>query len=101
MRNLLAESGFRHVEIRQITPALWAASSIVARFFARKGRPTSELRNPFLIFPLVLLCHALLFPVFYWGNRTGRGDCLVAIATHTGAEQRSRLGCDEFPMHGY
>ena len=88
LRNLLEESGFRHIEIRQITPALWAASSIVARFFARKGRPTRELRNPFLIFPLVLLCRALLFPLFYWGNRTGRGDCLVAIATRTGAEQR-------------
>src|SRR5205807_743468 len=30
LRNLLEESEFRHIEIRQITPALWAASSIVA-----------------------------------------------------------------------
>jgi SAM-dependent methyltransferase len=81
LRHLLEDCGFRQVRIRQITPALWAASSIIALLFARKGRPTRQLRNPLLIFPLVLLCRALLFPLFFWGNRTGRGDCLVAVAT--------------------
>ena len=81
LQNLLRESGFRLVEMRQITPALWVASSIVARLFARPGKPTRQLRNPFLIFGLLLLCRALLFPLLYWGNWTGRGDCLVAVAT--------------------
>jgi SAM-dependent methyltransferase len=85
LRQLLQDSGFRQVEIRQITPALWVASSIIALLFARRGRPTKQLRNPFLIFPLVLLCRALLFPLFYWGNRAGRGDCVVAVATKTEA----------------
>jgi hypothetical protein len=80
LRRLLEESGFGHVEIRQITPALWVASSIIARLFARRGTPTRELRNPFLIFALVLSCRVLLFPLFYWGNRRGRGDCMVATA---------------------
>jgi len=80
LRRLIEESGFRHLEIRQITPALWAASSIVAWLFARKGRPTKQLRNPLLIFGLMLACRALLFPLFYWGNRAARGDCLVAVA---------------------
>jgi SAM-dependent methyltransferase len=83
LRGLLEESGFRHIEIRQITPALWVASSVIARLFARKGSPTRQLRSPLLIFPLILLCRALLFPLLYWGNRTGRGDCLVAVATRT------------------
>ncbi|MGA9544081.1 MAG: class I SAM-dependent methyltransferase [Candidatus Sulfotelmatobacter sp.] len=84
LRRLLEESGFGHVEIRQITPALWVASSIVARLFARPGKPTRQLRNPFLIFGLVLACRVLLFPLFYWGNRRGRGDCLVATAAKSG-----------------
>ncbi len=83
LRRLLEESGFGHVEIRQITPALWVASSIIARLFARPGKPTRQLRNPFLVFGLVLACRALLFPFFYWGNRRGRGDCLVAVASKT------------------
>jgi SAM-dependent methyltransferase len=83
LRDLLEASGFRHIEIRHITPALWVASSIIARLFARKGRPTRQLRNPLLIFPLVLACRALLFPLLYWGNRVGHGDCLVAAATKT------------------
>ncbi|MGA7217221.1 MAG: class I SAM-dependent methyltransferase [Candidatus Sulfotelmatobacter sp.] len=81
LRKLVEESGFSEVRIRQITPALWVASSILAGFFARPGRPTKQLRNAPLIFGLVLLCRALLFPVLFWGNRTGRGDCLVAVAT--------------------
>jgi SAM-dependent methyltransferase len=81
LRDLLEASGFRHTEIRHITPALWVASSIVARLFARRGRPTRQLRNPFVIFPLVLLCRTLLFPLFFWGNRAGRGDCLVVVAS--------------------
>ena len=80
LRNLLQESGFRLIEMRQITPALWAASSLVACVFARPGKPTRQLRNPPLICGLLLLCRALLFPLFYWGNHAGRGDCLVAVA---------------------
>jgi 2-polyprenyl-3-methyl-5-hydroxy-6-metoxy-1,4-benzoquinol methylase len=80
LQDLLQKSGFRLTETRQITPALWVASSVVARLFARPAKPTRQLRNPFLMFALVLACRALLFPLLYWGNRTGRGDCLVAVA---------------------
>ncbi len=81
LRSLLSDSGFRSLETRQITPALWVACSILARLFARPGKPTRQLRNPLLIFALVLACRALLFPLLYWGNRAGRGDCLVVVAT--------------------
>jgi 2-polyprenyl-3-methyl-5-hydroxy-6-metoxy-1,4-benzoquinol methylase len=80
LKHLLAKTGFTRVEIHQITPALWVASSLIARVFARRGKPTRQLRNPWLVFGLVLLARALLFPVFYFGNRLGRGDCLVAVA---------------------
>jgi SAM-dependent methyltransferase len=81
LQALLLESGFAGVEIRQITPALWVASSILARLFAREGRPTRQLRNALWIFGLVSFCRAALFPLLYLGNRCGRGDCLVVVAT--------------------
>lgn len=80
LETLLQASGLRLIEIRQITPALWTASSIVSWLCARPGKPTRQLRNPLVILPLMLVCRTLLFPLFYWGNRTGRGDCLVAVA---------------------
>jgi 2-polyprenyl-3-methyl-5-hydroxy-6-metoxy-1,4-benzoquinol methylase len=80
LRALLQECGFKLRETRQLTPALWVASSIVAWLFAREGKATRQLRNPFLMFGLVLSCRALLFPLLYWGNRRGRGDCLVVVA---------------------
>jgi len=83
LQRLLEDSGFRRIEVWQITPALWVASSIITWLFARRGKPTSQLRNPLLIFGLVLACRALLFPLLYWGNRAGRGDCLVAVARKT------------------
>jgi SAM-dependent methyltransferase len=81
LRSLLEKSGYRDIQIRQITPALWVASSIIARLFSRQGKATRQLRNPFLLFPLVVICRTICFPLFYWGNRAGHGDCLVAVAT--------------------
>jgi SAM-dependent methyltransferase len=87
LRSLLQDSGFASVEIRQITPALWVASSLIARLYARPGKPTRQLRNPLMIFGLVLACRVLLFPLLYWGNRAGRGDCLVAVAIKSSGSQ--------------
>ena len=80
LRRLLEESGFVCLEIRHITPALWAASSIIARLFAQPGKPTNQLRNPLLIFGLVSACRVFFFPFFYWINRIGQGDCLIVVA---------------------
>jgi len=81
LRSLLEQSGFTLRETRQITPALWIASSMVARLFAREGRATRQLRNPLWMFALVALCRTLLFPLLWLGNRMGRGDCLVVVAS--------------------
>ncbi len=80
LRELLADTGFTCIEVRQITPALWVAQSLIAYCFARKGRKTRQLRNPFLTVFLMLFARFLLFPALWIGNRIGRGDCLLAVA---------------------
>jgi SAM-dependent methyltransferase len=81
LTDLLVNTGFTRVEVHQITPALWVASSLIARVFARRGKPTRQLRNPWIVFSLLLLARAIMFPVLYVGNRLGRGDCLVVVAS--------------------
>jgi SAM-dependent methyltransferase len=81
LRQLLEETGYGRIEIRHITPAVWAAHSVITFAFARKGRRTGQLRNPFLSLGLMALFRLVLFPVLWLGNRAGRGDCLVATAT--------------------
>ncbi len=77
---LLELSGFKVVEIRHRTPALWAAHSVISSLFARKGRPTKEFRNALLVASLTLSIRGLFFPALWLGNALGRGDCLVVTA---------------------
>jgi SAM-dependent methyltransferase len=81
LRKLLADTGYANIEIRQITPSLWAAQSFIAHCFSRKGSKTRQLRNPFLTVFLMLFARFLLFPALWLGNRTGRGDCLLVLAS--------------------
>ncbi len=80
LRGLLSSTGFEDVRVRQETPALWAAHSLIARVAARQGRPTRALRRPLLVASLMLVWRGILFPVSWWFSRTGRGDCLVLSA---------------------
>ncbi len=80
LRRLLTDAGFRNVETRQITPALWVTQSSIAYSFATKGKKNRQLRNPFLTLCLMLLARFVLFPVLWLGNKRGRGDCLLAVA---------------------
>ena len=80
LTNILKETGFKIQEIRQESPALWVAHSIIVRLFAQFGRPTKQLRNPFLVAALLILIRILFFPLLWLGNRLGRGDCLVVVA---------------------
>jgi SAM-dependent methyltransferase len=80
LRQLLLNTGFSQVEIRQITPALWVASSLITRMFAKKGRATRELRSPILLAVLLVFVRLLLFPALWLGNRQEKGDCLVVVA---------------------
>src|SRR5260370_32754936 len=62
LRKLLEETGYARVEVRQITPALWVAQSVMARLFAKDGRKTWQLRNPFLTLLLMMTARFVLFP---------------------------------------
>ena len=77
---LLGETGFTSIEIRQVTPALWVAMSIIARTCAKEGRPSWEMRNPVLLVSLLLFIRVLMFPVIWLKNCEGRGDCLLVTA---------------------
>ena len=81
LEQMLSSAGFTGIEIRQITPSLWVAHSTIARMFARPGKPTRQLRNPFLVLGLMLLARLIFFPLLILGNRRGRGDCLIVTAT--------------------
>lgn len=77
LERALDESGFAVTDARQATPALWVAQSVIAALFARPGRPTRQMRSPFLVIGLMLLARGLGFPLLWLANRLGRGDCLV------------------------
>ena len=83
IENLLLSAGFRVSRVGHKTPSLWLVHSIISRFFARRGVPTKQLRNPFLVAPLMLLSRILCFPAMWVGNRLGNGDCLVVVASKT------------------
>ena len=79
--HLLTDAGFHNVELRQIMPALWFTQSCIALLFAREGRKNTQLRNPFLTLALMVFARFVLFPALWLGNRLGRGDCLLVVAT--------------------
>lgn len=80
LREVLKKSQFGIVKMRQETPALWGAHSIIARLFAKPGQPTKQLRSAALVASLILLIRGLLFPLLWLGNLCKRGDCLVVVA---------------------
>ena len=80
LQELLMETGFTQIRMRQCTPAAWVTSSIIVGLFARSGRATRQLRNPALFATIMLLVRAFLFPILFIGNRMGRGDCLIVTA---------------------
>jgi len=80
LRELLKKSRFEIVGMRQETPALWVAHSIIASLYAKPGMPTRQLRSAPLVASLILLIRGLVFPLLWLGNLTGRGDCVVVVA---------------------
>ncbi len=78
---LMEQAGFKRIEIRQVTPALWVAMSIIAKKFAKEGQPTRQLRNPVLVVVLLFLIRFAAFPVLWLQNMRDRGDCLLITAS--------------------
>jgi 2-polyprenyl-3-methyl-5-hydroxy-6-metoxy-1,4-benzoquinol methylase len=81
LEKLLRGTGFATVKTRQITPAHWVTSSLIAKMFAKRGRPTRGLRNPILVAILLVLVRLVFFPALWLGNRWERGDCLLVTAS--------------------
>ena len=81
MRQLLEQIGFVNIEIKDITPALWVSQSLIAYLFAKPGRKTWQLRNPFLTLLFMTTARFLAFPALWLGNLRGKGDCLQVTAT--------------------
>ena len=80
LKRLLSQTGFAVIDERQVTPSLWVAQSALARLSGDSARLPRRLRNPLLIATLMLFARGLLFPLWWIGNRLGRGDCLVVKA---------------------
>ena len=81
IRGLLEQTGFVDVEIQEITPALWVAQSLIAYLFAKPGKKTWQLRNPFLTLLFMTMARFLAFPALWFGNLRGKGDCLKVTAS--------------------
>ncbi len=79
LRDMLEGEGFKDISIRQESPSLWFAHSVIALLFGRKGEPNRKMRSTFLVIGLMLLA-CVFFPVLWLGNRAGRGDCMVVFA---------------------
>jgi SAM-dependent methyltransferase len=80
LSRLLSDTGFEEVKLRQITPAAWVGSSFLSWIFSRPGRPTKELRNPFLVCTLLFFVRGVLFPALIAGNWLDKGDCIAVSA---------------------
>ena len=73
-------AGFSVRETGQETPGLWIALSLISRFTAKPGKVNRSMRNPVLVIALLGLMRGLFFPLLWWGNRRGAGECLTLIA---------------------
>ncbi len=80
IRKLLDAAGFEVKKIKNESPALWFASSVVSKLFSRHGKPTTQMRNAMLMASLMLFTRGVLFPALWLGNLLGKGDCLVITA---------------------
>ncbi|MBU3947845.1 MAG: class I SAM-dependent methyltransferase [Proteobacteria bacterium] len=77
---LLMDEGFHIEDIRQESPSAWMTQSLIARFYAKRGKPTKKLRNPLLVGSMMLFIRLFCFPILWFGNHFGIGDCLVVKA---------------------
>jgi hypothetical protein len=56
------------------------AQSLIAYLFAKGGRKTWQLRNPFLTLLFMTIARFVAFPALWFGNFRGQGDCILVTA---------------------
>jgi len=81
LEKLLGEVGFEVVSVKNITPALWVAQSLIA--WRWRDNPPAAIRlqrKAPLVAALMAIARGLAFPLLWAWNRNGRGDCLVVKA---------------------
>lgn len=84
LARLLEEEGFAVTGIGNVTPALWVAQTAIARIWRRDPAAVIRLqRKAPLVAAAMALARGLLFPLLWFWNVTGRGDCLVVRARRT------------------
>jgi 2-polyprenyl-3-methyl-5-hydroxy-6-metoxy-1,4-benzoquinol methylase len=77
LSQLLQETGFQNIQVQEKTPAIWAIHSFIAKFYAKQGIPTKQMRKALFVAPSILVIRLLFFPILWLGNTLGKGDCLV------------------------
>lgn len=80
LRRFLEIAKFEIESVHTESPALWTAHSVIATIFSRQTVPTCLLRNPLLVGGLMLATRFLFFPLFWFANIFGKGDCLIVKA---------------------
>jgi 2-polyprenyl-3-methyl-5-hydroxy-6-metoxy-1,4-benzoquinol methylase len=80
LESLLNQCGFDSIKIKQYTPTLWTAQSIIAALFAKKGKVNYSQRYTILLGFLVILVRFLFFPILWIGNLLKQGDCITLVA---------------------
>jgi 2-polyprenyl-3-methyl-5-hydroxy-6-metoxy-1,4-benzoquinol methylase len=80
LTDLLVKNYFIVKRVKNSTPALWVAHSIITRLFFVPGKVTAQLRSAPLVAGMILVIRGLFFPFLWLGNLSGRGDCIVLIA---------------------
>ena len=77
LKILLNNTGFEATKVKYATPGLWVAQSVIATLFAKNGRKNYAQRSPILLGVLMFFVRTILFPILWFGNLLGRGDCLI------------------------
>jgi SAM-dependent methyltransferase len=81
LKNLINECGFKVIESRNVSPSLWLTHSILATIFCRRGVATQQLRSVGYVCSLMLAIRFVLFPLLWFANQLGRGDCLILASS--------------------
>ncbi|MBI1245767.1 MAG: methyltransferase domain-containing protein [Alphaproteobacteria bacterium] len=81
LMRLLEQEGFEVTAAGAVTPALWVAQSVIARLWRANMDAVVRLqRKAPLVAGLMALARGVFFPLLWFWNVTGRGDCLVVRA---------------------
>ncbi|MCG2778115.1 MAG: hypothetical protein L6406_20780 [Desulfobacterales bacterium] len=68
------------IKIKYATPSLWAAQSVIAFLFSKRGIQCGAQHSAILLGSLMIFFRFVFFPFFWLGNMAGRGDCLAIEA---------------------